>query len=227
VTDDVRVLVVDDDFKVASIHRQYVERVDGFTVIGEAHTGSQALQLVAQLDPDLVLLDIYLPDMSGLDVMQRLQSEGDIDVIAITAARDVATLRAAMRYGALHYLVKPFTFPALREKLASYASWASELEQTTITGQAEVDRLIGALRSDPPGRELPKGLSETTMNLIATIVRSSPCEVTAVDVAEAAGVSRVTARRYLDHLRRQNQVRVRSRYGVSGRPVHLYSPPGR
>jgi response regulator of citrate/malate metabolism len=227
VTADLRVLVVDDDFKVASIHRQYVERVDGFTVVGEAHTGRRALELVAELDPDLVLLDIYLPDLSGLDVMQRLQTEGDVDVIAITAARDVATLRAAMRYGALHYLVKPFTFPALREKLASYASWASELEQTTITGQAEVDRLIGALRSDPPDRGLPKGLSETTMDLIATVVRTAPGELTAVDVAEAAGVSRVTARRYLDHLRRQHQVQMRSRYGEAGRPVHLYSPPAR
>lgn len=220
----IRVLVVDDDFRVAQIHRQFVERVDGFTVVGDARSGREALQLVDSLAPDLVLLDICLPDMSGLDVMHELQRDRAVDVLAITAVREVGTLRSAMRYGAVHYLVKPFTFPTLREKLASYASWTRAMERTTITGQAEVDRLVGALRSDTPAeRELPKGLSTTTMELIGTILAEHGSELTASEVADAAGVSRVTARRYLDHLRRLDRVTMRSRYGASGRPVHLYA----
>lgn len=218
-----RVLVVDDDFMVASIHRQYVERIDGFEVVGEARTGQQALDMVAELQPDLALLDIYLPDMSGLDVMRRIRVDSAVDVVAITAARDVATLQRAMRYGAIHYLVKPFTFPMLREKLGRYASWSNALEHATITGQAEVDRLVGVLRSDPAHRTLPKGLCDTTMALIENIVVSAEGELTSLGVAQAAGVSRVTARRYLEYLRETERVRMRSRYGSSGRPVHLFS----
>ncbi len=106
-----RVLVVDDDFMVASIHRQYVERVGGFVVVGEAHSGAQALELVAELKPDLLLLDIYLPDMSGLDVMRQVRADSAVDVVAITAARDVETLRAAMRYGAIHISSSRSRFP--------------------------------------------------------------------------------------------------------------------
>lgn len=218
-----RVLVVDDDFMVASIHRQYVERIDGFSVVGEAHTGRQALEMVAEHQPDLMLLDIYLPDMSGLDVMRRVPADAAIDVVAITAARDVETLRTAMRFGAMHYLVKPFTFPMLREKLGQYTSWTRALQHTTITGQAEVDRLVGVLRSDTYERALPKGLCETTLALIEGIVARASDELTSIDVAQAAGVSRVTARRYLEFLQRAERVTMRARYGTSGRPVHMFS----
>ncbi len=106
----IRTLVVDDDFMSASIHRSYVERVPGFTAIGEAHTGAQALESVHRLNPDLVLLDIYLPDISGIEVIRRLRVEerASVDVIAVTAAKDVKTLRAAIQGGVLHYIVKPF-----------------------------------------------------------------------------------------------------------------------
>jgi len=218
-----RVLVVDDDFMVASIHRQYVERVDGFVVVGEAHSGAQALELVAELKPDLLLLDIYLPDMSGLDVMRQVRADSAVDVVAITAARDVETLRAAMRYGAIHYLVKPFTFPALREKLGRYAAWSAALDRATITGQAEIDRLVGVLRSDTGVRALPKGLCETTLGLIEGVVRRAGGELTSAEVARSAALSRVTARRYLEYLREANVVTMRSKYGNSGRPVHLFS----
>jgi two-component system CitB family response regulator len=216
-------LVVDDDFMVASIHRQYVERIAGFSVVGEAHTGIQALELVDSLRPDLVLLDLYLPDMSGLDVLRQLRAHSSVDVVAVTAARDAETLRAALQCGVVHYLVKPFTFPMLREKLESYESWARALRQATISDQAEVDRLVGALRSDASARTLPKGLSEATMHLVEQVVVGAGREVSAADVGEAVGVSRVTARRYLDHLHHCGSIGLRLQYGASGRPLHLYS----
>jgi response regulator of citrate/malate metabolism len=217
------VLVVDDDFMVASIHRQFVERVPGFRVVGEAHSGSEAVQLVETLRPDLVLLDLYLPNMSGLDVLRQLRATTNVDVVAVTAARDADTLRAAMQCGVVHYLVKPFTFPMLRDKLESYSSWAHALRTATISGQAEVDRLVSVLHRDAPSRALPKGLSETTMQLVESVVANAGDEITAVDVAQLVGVSRVTARRYLDHLHQSGVVTMRLQYGSSGRPLHLYS----
>lgn len=216
------VLVVDDDFRVASIHRQYVERIAGLEVVGEAYNGQQALELMDSLLPDVVLMDIYLPDISGLEVMRRA-GHLPIDFVTITAARDVETLRSALRYGSLHYLVKPFTFPMLQEKLGQLRSWRTELANTTINGQAEVDRLVSALRSESSQRQLPKGLCDVTMTMIERVVNDAAGEVTALDVSRVSGVSRVTARRYLDFLNRQGRVRIRSQYGSAGRPVHMYS----
>jgi response regulator of citrate/malate metabolism len=219
----IRVLVVDDDFMAASVHRSFVERVPGFQVVGEATTGASALELVRTLHPDLVLLDIYLPDVGGLEVMRRLRERADepIDVIAITSAKDVKTLRGAMQHGVIHYLVKPFTFATFRERLESYAALRASLERLTQADQREIDRLYSLLRARGEGA-LPKGISEPTLALVAKVVREAEAEISAADVACAAGVSRGTARRYLEFLADSGTLDLSLRYGAAGRPEHLY-----
>ncbi|HEV2477665.1 MAG TPA: response regulator [Candidatus Dormibacteraeota bacterium] len=219
----IRTLVVDDDYRVADLHCAYVERVHGFEVAGRAHTGAAALLSVDQLRPDLVLLDIYLPDMSGLEVLQRLRDDGHhpVDVVAITAAREVENLRAAMRGGVVHYLVKPFLFPAFEEKLLSYAAARERMTRIGTAEQGDVDRIFGALRSNR-NESLPKGLSDSTLDLIIQVLAKSQSGLPAAAVAEAAGVSRVTARRYLDHLCQLGRAELAMRYGGPGRPEHRY-----
>src|SRR5207253_10384355 len=211
----IRTLVVDDDFRVADLHCAYVDRVSGFQVVGRAHSGTEALEKVDQLEPDLVLLDIYLPDISGLDVLQRLRDEGmaPVDVIAITAARDVESLRAAMRGGVVHYLIKPFRFAALEEKLRSYAAMHQRLKQLSEADQHAVDTLYTILRHGGGGETLPKGLSRPTLDLITRILQEAGRDLAAVEVADLASLSRVTARRYLDHLVQSGRVEVVMRYG--------------
>jgi two-component system CitB family response regulator len=219
----IRTLIVDDDFRVAAIHRSFTERVEGFSVVGEAHTGAAALEQASRLRPDLVLLDIYLPDMAGLEVARRLGEPGHpaVDVIAVTAARDAATVHAAIQGGALHYLVKPFTFATFREKLDRYAAWRVQLGLVGLADQRDVDRLYGVLRAQGSPM-LPKGLSGTTLDLVQHVLRGAGGDLSATDVAAAAGVSRVTARRYLDHLRATGRVELRLQYGNAGRPEHRY-----
>jgi response regulator of citrate/malate metabolism len=219
----IRTLVVDDDYRVAELHCAYVERVQGFQLAGRAHTGAEAIQSVDQLLPDLVLLDIYLPDMSGLEVLQRLRDEDHpaVDVVAITAAREVDSLRAAMRGGVVHYLIKPFLFAAFEEKLLSYAAARERMARIGKAEQGDVDRIFGALRS-ARGESLPKGLSDSTLDLIIQVLGRSQSGLPAAAVAEAAGVSRVTARRYLDHLCQLGRAEVAMRYGGPGRPEHRY-----
>ena len=219
----IRTLIVDDDFRVADLHCAYVDRVPGFQVAGKAHTGGSALEQVEQLRPDLVLLDIYLPDISGLDILQRLREEGQapVDVIAITAARDVESLRSAMRGGVVHYLIKPFLFPTFEEKLLSYAAARDRMTRIDRAEQGDVDRIFGALRTARTDA-LPKGLSDATLDLIVLALGRSLSGLPAAAVADAAGVSRVTARRYLDHLCQLGRVELTMRYGGPGRPEHRY-----
>jgi len=219
----IRTLVVDDDFRVAEVHCAYVERVNGFQVAGRAHTGEAALREVERLRPDLVLLDIYLPDMSGLEVLQRLREDAkvSVDVIAITAARDVDSLRAAMRGGVVHYLIKPFLFATFEEKLLSYAAARERMMRIDRAEQGDIDRIFGTLRTART-EALPKGLSDSTLELIVQALSRSGSGLPATAVAEVAGVSRVTARRYLDHLCQLCRAELTMRYGGPGRPEHRY-----
>ena len=219
----IRTLIVEDDFRVAEVHRAFVERLVGFVVVGEARTAAEAIGLVQRTQPDLILLDMYLPDRSGLEVLRKLHEPGRraVDVIAITAAKDIETLRAALQGGVLHYLVKPFQFNAFREKLESYAAAHARLTELRDVDQAEIDRIYALLRTDS-APSLPKGLSPATFALVARTVRASSADLSAVDVAKLTGISRVTSRRYLEHLARSGVVSLSMRYGSSGRPEHRY-----
>lgn len=219
----IRTLIVDDDPMTASIHRSYVERTAGYVVAGEAHTGASAIRSAHRLEPDLVLLDIYLPDMSGLDVLRQLRGGGDerIDVIAVTAAKDVETLRAAIHGGVVQYLVKPFFFDTLRERLEGYAALRQRLDRLREPEQEDIDHVFSLLRTQRR-RSLPKGISAPTLTLIVEALQAAPGELTANEVADATGVSRGTARRYLEYLAATGAGELTLRYGATGRPEHLY-----
>jgi two-component system CitB family response regulator len=164
--------------------------------------------------------------MSGIDVLAALrQADRPMDVIAITAAQDVATIRSAMQLGSVHYLIKPFTFTVFREKLQSYAEVHARLGRQGQASQAEVDRLYGLLRTGV-GDELPKGLSPATRDLIVGALRSAVEALSASDVARVSGLSRVTARRYLEHLAAGGTVEITKQYGAPGRPEHRYRLSG-
>lgn len=218
------VLVVDDDFMVARIHTGFVERVDGFRVVGTASTGAEALAAVATLHPDLVLLDLYLPDLSGLEVVNRMRSAGaDCDVLAITAAREAETVRRAVRRGVVDYLLKPFGFDDLRERLERYASRRGARSESpeTLTSQADVDRVLARGDTGRPAA-LPKGLSPETAELVAAAVRAAGATLSAAECAERVGISRVSARRYLEHFCTTGRAEVSLRYGSAGRPERRY-----
>ncbi|MEU1893962.1 DUF7342 family protein [Streptomyces pristinaespiralis] len=217
------VLVVDDDVRVARINAAYVAKVPGFRVVAEAHSAAEALARIAEAPVDLILLDHYLPDENGLSVVRELRALGHhTDVIMVTAARDVATVQAAMRHGALQYLVKPFNFAGLRAKLEAYATLRQALDGGGEAEQAEVDRIFGTLSAGAIAPELPKGHSPTTAELVRQVLLAADGPLSAQEIAERAGVSRQTAQRYLKLLERSERVRLTLRYGETGRPEHRY-----
>jgi len=219
----IRVVVVDDDFRIAGIHAAYVDKVDGFQTIAQVHTAAEAIAAVDRLRPDLLLLDLYLPDEHGLELAARLRRDGHppVDVIVITAAKDADSVRAAMQGGALHYLLKPFGFPALRDKLLSYGQMRSRLSALHEPDQRSVDRVFGALRA-PDQLAGAKGRSPHTLEAVERLLVSGEQEMSAAEVAEMTGMSRATAQRYLSHLHEIGRVEIRLRYGSGGRPEHRY-----
>ncbi|ALD13067.1 response regulator [Clavibacter capsici] len=228
----IRVLVVDDDVLTAEAHALYVGRLDGFEVAAVAHTGGEALRLVAEAGPegiDLVLLDMTLPDLHGLEVCRRLRAAGRAtDVVAVTAVRDQAVVRSSVTAGIVQYLIKPFTFAAFAEKMAAYVGYREGLGAGSgSTTQLQVDRALAALRSPASDARLPKGMSAETLDLVRGIARGdgAPARdadgaegVSAAEVSGALDVSRVTARRYLEYLADVGQVERVPRYGTPGRP---------
>lgn len=216
----ITVLVVDDDFRVARIHSAFVGRVDGFRTVGVAHNGAEALATAQSLTPDLILLDLYLPDIFGLDLISRLRVAGcDSDIIVISAANESLTVERAVKLGVASYLLKPFTLDDLAARLSEYQSQHRRARRRTLGDQAEVDRIFGRTDQAAP---LPKGMSPETAELIMAILAEQGHELSAQECAEAIGVSRVSARRYLEHFVRQGRVQVSLRYGNRGRPERRY-----
>lgn len=217
---DIRTLVVDDDPVAVDAHSAYVQRVRGFSVAAVARAGAEALRVLATTPVDLVLLDVHLPDMSGLDVLRRLRAAGHTtDVIMVTRARDLDVVRAAIAFGATQYLVKPFTASAVRAKLEGHRAYR-EQAPGAVVAQSDVDGLFDTLRAPVDGGGLPKGVSRESLDQVAEMLIDAPC--TAVEMGERVGVSRVTARRYLEHLAETGLAERALRYGTTGRPQVEY-----
>ncbi|MFC9894184.1 response regulator [Nocardia sp. NPDC127579] len=217
----IRVLVVDDDFMIAKVHSGYVSKTPGFTVAGVARTGAEALRLIGELRPDLVLLDIYLPDLDGLSVLRGIRETAEAtDVIVISAADDVDTIRAAMRGGVLHYLIKPFTYGALYDQLQHFAALHAKLGELSRAAQSDIDQVFaGRPRT---AVTLPKGLTAQTAQLVENVLRAAETDLSAQECADATALSRVSARRYLEHFAETGSAEVRLRYGGTGRPERRY-----
>ncbi|MEV0781416.1 response regulator [Streptomyces sp. NPDC050423] len=216
----IRVLVVEDDPVAAAAHRLYVDRVAGFEVAAVAHSRAEAVRALERTPVDLLLLDLYLPDGHGLHLLRSLRAAGHTaDVIAVTSARDLTVVREGVSLGVVQYVLKPFTFATLRDRLVRYAEFRAAAGEAS--GQDEVDRALASLRSPQPAR-LPKGLSGPTLEAVTRVLRSAPDGVTAASAGVELGISRITARRYLEHLVTTGRTVRSPQYGQIGRPELHY-----
>ncbi|WP_104063699.1 response regulator [Arthrobacter sp. 4R501] len=230
---DIRVLVVEDEPVASAAHAAYVGRMAGFMLAGTAPDGQSALRLLGELaaagEPaELVLLDMNLPDLHGLDIARRMRASGILaDIIAITAVREVAIVRSAVAIGVVQYLIKPFTFATFEDKLSSYRLFRQQLASPgsgagrSGASQSEVDQAFASLRA-PSEMPLPKGLSVSTLDSVRDYLKQHSGSVSATEVMVALGMSRVTARRYLEYLADAGIASRAPRYGTPGRPENEY-----
>lgn len=219
----IRVVIVEDDPMVLEVNKGFLKKTPKFSLVGTATTGKAALKIIKEKKPDLVLLDVYLPDISGMEVLYTLRAEElPVDVIMITAAKDAKTVQNMVRYGAVDYLVKPFNYERFRRALDNYAKMWNKFNKDQVISQEDIDDLKDKNDGQPAQEALPKGLSEITLKQVMDAVSSKKKPVTAEELAADLGMARVTVRRYLSYLKKTNQIKMQVEYGKVGRPSNYY-----
>lgn len=222
---NVSVLLIEDDPMVQEVNKKFIEKIEGFVVIGIAGNGKEGMDLVRDLKPDLVVIDIYMPNQDGLETLKQMRSEGhSVDVIAITAARDIETVRRVLQNGAFDYIMKPFKFERLQQSLQKYMEYHVQMQEKEKLTQTDLDTmLLHHKKGNPkPEEELPKGLNQVTLEKIIHFLKQQIEPVSAEEAAEGVGIARVTARRYLDYLVKTKKVKLDIQYGSIGRPINKY-----
>jgi two-component system CitB family response regulator len=224
----IQVLIVEDDLRITQINRRFVEQIEGYQVIGMATDKQQAYDYLEIFSPDLVLLDLYFPDMNGLDLLHYIQkNHPSTDVIIITAAKEFDAVREAIRGGVYDFMIKPVVFERFREKLASYQIYHQKMNQlggtNKLVDQEGIDQLLwGTNEKGYKDSYLPKGIDKLTMEKLSIFIQQSSEDLTAEELSKKVGVSRSTARRYLEYFVAKGELIADISYGTVGRPERVY-----
>lgn len=219
-----RVLIVEDDPMVAMINEQYTKKSGDFDVVGIANSGRKALEILEKEAVDLIILDVFMPNMSGVELLGKIrENDVDADVIMVTAANDTNTLEATLRLGVVDYLVKPFAFERFKAALLRFVAQKEALCGVTVFNQQKVDSMLQK-ESKENEEELPKGIQKETMNRIMEFLNDNDkVSMTGEDIGIEIGLSGVTVRRYLNYLVGTGMVNGEMDYETGGRPCIKYS----
>jgi two-component system, CitB family, response regulator MalR len=222
----INVLIVEDDPMVAELNRSYLEKMKGFRAIASASTSEEAEALLASKQVDLLLLDVYMPGLNGLEFLKKVREQKiNVDVILITATSETAEIQKALRLGAVDYLIKPFEFPRFQKALLQYEKYYWSVDQKGRMSQEDLDQLLQKQPSPPhipETAELPKGLTKTTLETICTRISAfAPGSFSTEDLASSTDISRVSVRKYLKFLTSIGFLEETLTYGV-GRPIYQY-----
>lgn len=225
----IKVFIVEDDPMVKEINTRFLEKLEGFIVVGDASSIEESKIKITKEKTDLVLLDIFLPDGKGIDLLKWIRSkEINIDTILITADKCKSSVDEAFKYGAIDYLIKPFKFERFKEALSNYRNRFVELNNIDNINQDYIDQYIlninaNFLDEEIQEKELCKGLSLKTYNkIINYMIQKNGQDLTAEEIAKGSGLARVTARRYLEKMVEEGKVEINQEYGKIGRPTNYY-----
>lgn len=217
-----RVVVVDDDFMIAKVHAKYIESQQDYQVVGIAHNYAQTLSKVLEFQPDLLILDVYLPDQSGIELLRTIRSRRiSCDVILITAAKELEVVEEGFRLGIFDYLIKPFDLDHLNDSLVKYKQFKTRLSDSPNLNQAVVDDLK-KIRSTGFSKQQQTGIDFRTLERIKQCLLQLDEFQSAEKIAKLAEFSRSTARMYLAYLVEENVAEEKLLYGTVGRPQKLY-----
>lgn len=221
---EIGVVILEDDPMVLELHRQYIDRVTGFNLLGSAADGDAGLRLIGRKRPHLAVVDIYMPRLSGLELLKHIRKQGwNTDVILVTAAHDTDSVQQGIQYGATDYIIKPFTFARFKRALEQYRNYFNKLRVgSKSVSQQDIDTLKVNLGLSDKKNALPKGLQRTTLDLIVELLRNKSSYFTAPEVAATLGISRITVKRYLNFLQESGYLQEKLTYGPVGRPQQKF-----
>lgn len=225
----IEVLIIEDDLRIAEIQKRFIEQIEGFQTIGVAANYPEAKSYMELLQPDLILLDVYFPDMNGLDLLKETkQQKKQMDVIMITATKEIEKVQEAISIGVFDYIIKPVVFLRFKESLLRYLEFRANLvelgKDNIYVTQQQVDKLLRK-EADTAGKGksyLPKGIDPLTLEKVLEVLGKVNGGLTAEIVAKEIGASRTTARRYLEHLMSEEKIEADLAYGTVGRPERVY-----
>ncbi|UAL51813.1 MULTISPECIES: response regulator [Metabacillus] len=223
----IKVAIAEDDFRIADIHEKFLETFNEIVVVGKSLNGEQTLQLLKMKEPDLLLLDVYLPDMLGSELLPLIREKfPKVSIIMITAATDKVFLEKALSYGVENYLIKPVSRERFDDIIQKFIKKHSLLSSNQQVNQKYIDLLFskGKNENSGKGKGLPKGIDEITLGKVNAVLQAKREGLSAEEVAKEIGASRITARRYLEYLSSVNQLKAEVVYGIVGRPERKYYP---
>jgi two-component system response regulator DctR len=222
--ENIKVLLVEDDPMVQEVNRGFISNVGGFEVTAVAQNGEEGIQLAKKLEPDLIILDVFMPKKDGVKVMHELRKQKiNAEVIIVSAAKDKNTIKFMLQNGALDYILKPFTFDRMKQALEKYRQYQENLEKSATISQEQLDQLLYSEQQTKKYEDdLPKGLNNFTLKEVMRYLSNQKVPRAAGEVANEIGIARVTARRYLDYLEKKGFIKLEVQYGGVGRPVNRY-----
>jgi two-component system response regulator DctR len=219
----IRVIIVEDDPMVMEINAQFISKLSGFLLVGKAYNGKEAISLMEELHPDLVLLDYFLPDTNGLSLLHSIREKNySLDVILLTANRDPQHIQEVFRAGVVDYIVKPFRFDRFQTALEQYRQAVQRFQENRPFEQSDLDALTGIQINNAKAELLPKGLNDRTLQQILQFLEGQEAPLSSEEVATGTGLARVTVRRYLDYLEKKGDIVMEIQYGSVGRPINKY-----
>ncbi|WP_046173371.1 response regulator [Domibacillus indicus] len=221
----IRVAIAEDDFRIANIQEQFLQQLNGFTVTGKALNAAETLALLEEKEADLLLLDIYMPDMLGTELLPVIKERfPKTDIIMVTAASEKHMLQEALRYGVFHYLVKPVSLEKFTAVMERYQKKKHLLATTDHVTQDVVDAYFAGTTQQAPvqAAQLPTGIDSVTLNRVSSVLQELKDGISIEEMGAKIGASRTTARRYLEYLVTVGECRVEHEYGIVGRPERRY-----
>ncbi|MEC1612152.1 response regulator [Bacillus mojavensis] len=218
---EIKVLLIEDDPMVQEVNKDFITTVNGFTVCAQAGDGDEGIKLIKEKQPELVILDVYMPKKDGIKTLQEIRRQKlEVDVIVVSAAKDKETISLMLQNGAVDYILKPFKLERMRQALEKYKRYKQKIEENDTLSQDQLDAILNIPQQTV--QDLPKGLNHFTMNELIAFLKQQTSPLSAEEVAKALGIARVTARRYLDYLEKNGTIQLDVQYGGVGRPVNRY-----
>lgn len=224
----IRVAIAEDDFRVASIHERFLLKMEGVKVVGKTLTGGETLKLLSNEHVELLLLDIYMQDQLGTDLLPLIRRDfPHVDVIMITASTEKELVEISLRNGVVDYIIKPVTQERFHLTIENYKKKRNLLENTTEVNQQVIDTIFG--HAKPLVKQnigMPKGIDPLTLQKVIDIMKTVEDGISAEEMGEKMGASRTTARRYLEYITSTGEVTAELEYGIVGRPERRYRIKG-